>query len=341
MRRLLVLPLVLLLSTPGFSLSPTLLVGLEGDVTVVRAGQPLAADQVREGLVLESFDTVTTGSGSRAEVRLSGVSGVTGGLKLDPSTSVYLEWGAGRPNATLVRGRLVVVLTGQTAEPWEIRTDRGRVTGLVPGFRVTSLDEGDVLVTTASAAAQLRTADRAYRADTGNAVELAPDGTVHNLPVNADTLGAFEASWKQQKQQAFRDQPAESFRNVAGRYQRLGGTFGRAWDRYQREAKDDPRAQRSAAAQLRRAALPLERLLPALGLLRSLFQDGTLSATLELSRGYPAKDFFSQVDSDEARWWPRLVSARGLYRAVAAANSGAFPEAADGSAITRDSPYFQ
>jgi len=328
------------------SAAPAQLTGLEGEVSVVRSGVLIPSEKVGEGLVLEPFDRVVTGATGRAEIRLSADLGLAGAVRLERLTTVTLDFAADGSRAVvdlaLVTGRLAVALNAQSRAVVQIRTENLLVTGAVPGFRVLSTDEGDLLVTSSAAPVQCRVSDRVLRADGTAAVELlARDGGLHSLPVTADTLGAFEAAWAAQRRQVFRDQPAESFRIFAARYQRLLGAFGRAWDRYQRESRDEPRGQLASAAQLRRTALPLDRVLAPVRELRRLAAEGLIPASLELSRGYPAREFFRQADVDEAQLWPRLAAAGGLYRAAAVANGGRFPEAADGSAVTVNSPYFQ
>lgn len=322
---------------------PVSLTSLVGEVTVVRSGVLIPSERVTEGFALEPFDTVSTGPTGKADVRLA--AGVVGSLRLDPATSLYLEFVPLLPQQTfgvwLITGGLSLNLTSALGtSAVEVYTDTATFSSGVPGFRLVSLPEGDVLVTARSHPVTCRIGSRVLYADSSMAVEvLARDQGAGSLPANSATLGAFEASWVQQRQQSFRDQLAQVFRTTASGYQRQLGYFQRAWDRYQREASE-PRVPMAATAQLRRAAFPLERTLATLGVLRKALDEGQLSPTLELSRGYPAQDFFRQAARDEVPWWCRLAEARNFYRTVAEKNGGAFPRAGDGSAITWDSSFF-
>lgn len=343
MGRLALVGLWMGLTALAWAAPPVSLASLVGEVTVVRAGVLIPSEQVAEGFALEPFDTVTTGPTGRADVRLA--AGVVGSLRLDGSTSLYLEFVPLLPQQTfgvsLITGGLSVNLTSLLgSSSVEVVTEAASFSSGVPGFRLVSLPEGDVLVTSRSHAVACRVGSRVLYADSSMAVEvLARDQGTGSLPVNAATLPAFETSWTQQREQAFRDQLAQGFRTTASVYQRQMGYFQRAWDRYQREA-GEPRVPMAATAQLRRAAFALERTLATLGLFRKALDEGVLSPTLELSRGYPAQDFFRQAARDEVPWWGRLAEARSFYRTVAEKNGGLFPRAADGSGITWDSPYF-
>lgn len=332
------------LVSAALSAAPASLSSLSGEVTVARSGALIASEKIAEGFGLEPFDTVSTGATGTADLRLA--AGVTGTLRLEPNTSVYVEFLPLAPEqvvgVTLVSGSLTVSVTSATGESQlEVWTEAGTVQAAVSGFRLVGTPEGDLLVSGRSGVVVCRFGSRVWYVDPTSALEvLARDQGFSTLPVTPATLGSFETSWVKQRQQAFRDQLARVFRTTAAAYQRQLGYFQRAWDRYQRES-DDPRGLLAAAAQLRRAALPLERNLATVVLLRRGFQEGILSPTLEVSRGYPAREFFRQSALDEVPWWARLVEVRGIYRTAAERNGGTFPRVTDGSGITWDSPYFQ
>lgn len=333
----------MMMAAGAWAAPPVSLASLVGEVTVVRSGVLIPSERVTEGFALEPFDTVTTGPTGTADIRLT--SGAMGSLRLDPKTSLYLEFVPLLPQQTfgvsLITGGVSVNLTSLLgSSSVEVFTDGATFSSGVPGFRLISIPEGDVLVTSRSNPVICRIGTRVLYADSSMAVEvLARDQGTGSLPANSATLAAFETSWVLQRQQAFRDQLAQGFRTTASGYQRQLGYFQRAWDRYQREA-GDPRVPMAATAQLRRAAFPLERTLATLGVFRKALDEGQLSPTLELSRGYPAQEFFRQAAQDEVPWWGRLAEARLFYRNVAEKNGGAFPRATDGSAITWDSPFF-
>jgi len=314
---------------------------LEGEVSILRAGKTIASERIAEGFPLEPFDTVVTGTSGRAEVRWAPSLGLMGTVRLDPSSGVYLEFSPLRTDQTVgvifLTGSLSVVLGSPGTSRLEVRTDTAVFVGAKPGFRVLSSDQGDVLVTSRGPAVQCLVGQRTWSADGTSAVEVPLDGPVRVLASNPSTTASLEATWRADRRQAFRDQIGPLFRAVAARYQRQLGQFERAWDRYQRESADRGGA---AAARLRLSAGPLERTLPTLKALRQAFDDGLLPASLDVVRGYPARDFFRQAAADEAPWYQRLAESRGFYRAAADRNAGVFPAAQEGAVITPDSDYF-
>jgi hypothetical protein len=323
--------------------APVTLNALQGEIAVYRTGVLIPSEKILEGFGLEPFDTVVTGPSGKADVRLGAGIGLGTTVKLDPGTSAYFEFSPLRDSQTVgvtfLAGSLSVVTTTNGASTLEVRTDRAVFSGSKPGFRVVGVGEGDVLVTSRGGPVACRVGTRTVSADADSAVEVSAAGLVRTLPSNAATLGTLEVSWTVQKHQAFVDQLASAFHQVGSDYQRQLGQFQRAWDRYQRDSQDGSGVL-AATANLRRAAVPLERAVVTLKVLRRLMDDGVLSPTLELNRGYPAKEFFRQADLDETPWFSRLVEARGFYQAAADRNGGAFPQARDGSSITWDSDYF-
>lgn len=314
---------------------------LEGDVSVLRAGKTIASERIAEGFALEPFDTVLTGTAGRAEVRWAPSLGLTGSVRLDPASSVYLEFSPLRSDQTVgvifLSGSLSVVLGSPGASRLEVRTGSAVFVGAKPGFRVLSSDQGDVLVTSRGPAVQGSVGDRTWSADGASALEVSADGPVRALASNPSTTASLESGWLADRRQAFRDQVGPLFRKVAVRYQRQLGQFERAWERYQREASDRGGV---AVARLRLSAGPLERTLPTLRALRQALDDGLLAPSLEVVRGYSARDFFRQAAADEAPWYQRLAEAREAYRTAADKNAGVFPVAREGAVITVESDYF-
>lgn len=345
MVRLLGFLMILIVLAPSLFASVATLASLEGEVTVLRSGVLIPSEKVTEGFLLEAFDTVTTGATGRAEIRLA-ASGVVGALRLDAGTSLYLDMTSQKKEQTigveLLTGSLSVRVSAATgASVIEVRTDAGSFYGAGPSFRVVGTSAGDVLVTSAAGRVVCRVGPRTVFIEPGSVLQaLTLEQTVQTIPMNVSTLEAFEGTWVRQRQQNFRDQAAVYFRALAGRYQLQVGLFQRAWDRVQREGSETDKALRAATANLRRAAFPLERSLPRIKALRSLLEEGGLSPSVELSRGYAAREFFRQTGRDEALWTARLGEARGLYRSLADKSGGVFPKASDSEVITWDSDYF-
>jgi len=334
------------LSAAALSAAPIAsLASLEGDVSVARAGLLIPSEKVGEGFALEAFDTVSTGTTGRTDVRLPGAVGLPGTLRLDPDTSLYLDLTSLKKDQTvgveLLTGAVTVsISTPSGASDLEVRTEVGTFRAGTAGFRVLLGPAGDALVLVTSGKVGCRVGERTVFAEPGAVVEVpALEGGPVTTAVNPSTQGAFERTWLLQRRQVFRDQAAVAFRTLGSRYQRQAGQVQRAWARVQRELQEAPPAA-AAVASLRQSARLLERSFFRVEALRRLFNDGVLAPSLELNRGYPARDFFRQAAQDSAVWVPRLVEARALYKAVAASLGGEFPQAADGSAVTYGSDYF-
>lgn len=321
------------------------LASLEGEVSVLRSGVLIPSEKISEGFLLEAFDTVSTGTTGRADIRPA-ATGITGSFRLDAATSLYLDWTSLKKEQPvgielLTGGLSVRVSAAAGASVVEVRTAAGTFYGPGPAFRVVGTSGGDFLVTSSAGKVVCQVPERTVFIEPGSVVQtLFLDQTVQTIPMNVSTLEAFEAAWLAQRRQVFKDQAAVYFRTAASRYQLQGAQFQRAWDRYQRELKDDERGLRAATANLRRAATPLERTLFQIRALKALLDAGGLSPSLELGRGYAAKDFFRQAALEDTLWSARLGESRGFYRIWADRSGGEFPVVSDGDPITWDTDYF-
>jgi len=341
-------PLVLfalLLAPWAVAASPVAtLVLLEGDVTVVRNGQVFASEKVVEGFPIEGFDTVSTGATGKAEVRFVSATGLTGTLRLDPATSLYLDLSSLKDQQTagveLLAGSVTVRLTALAGGSGaEVRTELGTFGGAARVFRVVVAPAGDVLVSAAAGKVACRVEGRTVFIEPGSVAEaLALDRSVRTFRVNASTVASAEASWSAQRRQEFRDRAAVYFKALAGRYQLEASRFQRAWERTQRETNEA--GAPGAVANLRRAAFPLERSLFRVAALKQLLDEGVLDPAVELNRGYTARDFFRQAGQDQASWSGRLAQARALYRQQADQHGGEFPKASEGLDISYGSAFF-
>jgi hypothetical protein len=347
MPRLWIFLACLVVSPTLFAVPVANLQSLEGEVSVLRAGVLIPSEKIAEGFALEPFDTLSTGATGKADVRFVAATGLSGRIHIDADASFYLDASAlaiqPLVGVELLKGAVSIRLTPTEASPSvEIRTELGSFASPGPGFRVLSSSSGDVLVTVESGKVSCRVGDRTVFLEPGAVGEAQTlDGLFVTPAVNVSTLASYEATWAKTRAQVFRDQAAAEFRVLASRYQLQAGHVQRAWDRVQGQQNEDLQGSEAAIANLRRAAGPFERSIYRVKALRGLYESGLLSPSLELSRGYPAKDFFRQAVQDEALWLPRLGQARGLYRTVADRHGGSFPQASEGWAITYDSPFFQ
>jgi len=340
------LSLVFFLVAWGLSASPVAaLVSLEGEVTVLRDGRLIPSEKVGEGFLVEGFDTVTTGATGRTEIRLSSSTGLSGVVKLDPDTSLYLELSSfkkeQKAGVELLTGAVTVKLSGVAgASLVEVRTEVGTFGGTGPAFRVVLGPAGDALVVTSGGRVQCFVENRTTFLEPGTVAEALALGSIRTHPVNVSTVESYEASWVRQRRQVFNDQSEVFFRTLAPRYQLQSGLFQRAWDRIQRESKDDPQGASVAVANLRRAAFPLERSVFRIQALAQLLEEGILNPSLELSRGYLAKDFLHQASQEKDPLNRRLAEARSLYRHQSDLHEGDFPKASDGAMVTYESAFF-
>lgn len=326
-------------AAPAASLS-----SLEGEVRLVRAGTLIPSEKLTEGFVVEPFDTVITGVTGRTDIRFAPATGLSGTLRLDPETTLYLEFSPRLEDQTVgvevLAGAVstrIAATTGSSA--LEIRTDRGTFSGGGPGFRVCTTSLGDTLVTVTSGKVQCRVSNRTVFIEPGTAVESGNgDLGLRTLSASGSTLDSFEQAWVLQRDRVIRDQTAVLFRETSRRYQLQVAALQRAWDRRQRESQDS--SADTATSHLRSAAGLVERTLFQVRTFRKFIDDGVLSSALELSRGYSARDFLRQVAQDETVWVPRLQVARGWYRDLADRNGGVFPRSSAGADVRFDSPFF-
>ena len=316
---------------------------LEGEVSVVRAGVVISSENLTDGFPLEAFDTVSTGNSGKADLRFSPSTGLDGVVRLDSETSLYLDITPGKREQTagieLLTGAVSIRLSTVTGSWVEVRSEVGSFSGQGPRFRVVGTPGGDVLVLAEAGKVTCRVTDRIVSADSGSMVEAF--SLYHSLrtqPLNVSTLESTEAAWVAQRRQAFRAQSDQYFRVLGARYQIQGGLFQRAWDRVQRQSKDGS-VSPSATANLRRAAFGLERSLFRIKALAGLVDEGVLSGSIELNRGYTAHEFFLQAARDFPDFSAKVAQARSIYRVLTEA-SGEFPRASEGLAITWDSDYF-
>jgi hypothetical protein len=335
---LLVVPLV-----SGTCASVAVLASLEGDVSVIRGGTLIPSENVAEGFALEDFDTVTTGRTGRADIRFAASTGIGGTVRLDADTALYVDATPLKKEQTvgielLVGGVTVQVASALGTSTVEVRTDSGTFSQTGPGFRALMAESGETLVWTRAGQVVCRVGNRVVSTEPGIAVEASSG--VRTIPVNVSTLDAFEAGWLAAKKQTVRDQASAMFREVASRYLLEVGRFQRAWDRGQREAVGPAKANEAATADLRRSAAPLERSIPRLKVLRRLFDEGLIPPTLELSRGYAAKEFFKAWDQEAGDWAGRLAQARGRYKTVVESSGGEFPRTKDLPEVTFGSDFF-
>ncbi len=200
---------------------------------------------------------------------------------------------------------------------------------------------GDVLVVSEAGQVVCRVRDRILSADPGSMVEISTlDHGVSTHPLNLSTVDSAVSTWVAARRAVFRDQAEAYFQTLGTRFLWQGGLFQRAWERVAADSKDDSKSTQAATANLRRAAFPLERSVFRIAALRGLLDEGILSPSVELTRGYTAKDFFAQADTDSGALSTRLVQARSLYRVLADRNGGDFPRTVEGSAVSWDSDFF-
>jgi len=277
-------------------------------------------------------------------VRFSPATGLTGSLRLDPSTSLYLDLSSLRAEQVagveLLTGSISVRLAALAGTSGlEVRTEWGTFGGAGREFRVVLAPAGDVLVLAAAGKVQCWVESRVLFIEPGSVAEvLAVERSVRTFRVNTSTLGSTEVSWTFQRRQGFRDRAVAYFRFLGSRYQLQASQFQRAWERTQREAGDG--SAPGATANLRRSAFPLERSLFRIVALKQLFDDGVLDPGVELNRGYTAQDFFRQFTQERDTSTARLAQARALYRQQADQRGGGFPKASEGLDITSGSAYF-
>ncbi|NNM66483.1 MAG: FecR domain-containing protein [Spirochaetales bacterium] len=342
---------------------------LDGDVSLIRDGQTIPSYAIQEGFGIEDYDTITTGDQSHVEISFNPATGIAGTLKMGSGSTIWIELSALLQQQTaginLLVGSLQVKVDKMFGKAgFQVRTDAAVMGVRGTQFHVDSSPQGDFLVATLEGRVECSSNGRTLFAVPGSVVEVLPEEQLfHSVPVDVATVDSFEKSWYKQRVAALKANAPQAFVEFARRYQQEMSQLSRAEERIKNDAgsvlslwkKQDATGNLSAGPDLLiekntvigpllQAKTPmffLERLNYRLKEMKSYLKEGALSATVELSSGYTAKDFFRQWDQDQASLLAWMSDYRYDMKLFAERNNGSFPtDFTSQPEFTRSSDFF-
>ncbi len=233
-RRILLLPAILIAALAPLAAEPVAkIVYLAGTVGIERDEDTLAAKTVKEGLALENFDQVSTGSDGEVELLVSLPAAPATTIRVGPRTRFSLEIGkVGAKQQTtidLVAGSVALKcakLTG--AQALRVQTESATLGVRGTSFTVTAPATGDLLVTCDEG--EVACTDE--RGDTivaaaGEAVEQRSGQRLARLAVAAAALEQARRAWQDAATAALKRDPLGYVRKIAWIYRMRARQFAR------------------------------------------------------------------------------------------------------------------
>ncbi len=182
------------------------IVSLTGKVSIQRAGG--AIEKADIGSVLRSFDILSTGPKSKAEVDLA--SGVAGGssIKLAENTVFYfdtkiLDTGDRKTALQLLSGSLAIKVDKLLDGSFSVGTDQAvaGVRGTI--FILDTVPDGSLLVTCNDGAVAVSAGGRSVVAKPGVAVEMPEAAAPRTVSVNESALAGYRNGWREEAYKSF------------------------------------------------------------------------------------------------------------------------------------------
>ncbi|HAP43867.1 MAG: hypothetical protein A2087_02215 [Spirochaetes bacterium GWD1_61_31] len=186
------------------------LVFLDGSVAIHRRGQVIANPDI--GDVVEPFDVIVTGAGSRAEIDIG--SGRPGGatIRLAENTAFYYDTRAlsadeRRTVLQLLSGAIAIKVDRLVNGSFSIATDNTVLGVRGTTFIVDTIPDGTALVTCAEGRVQVKgQGGSALLAQPGTVVTATATGTAQARPVDPAGLSGFRTTWRDDAYRAFASQ---------------------------------------------------------------------------------------------------------------------------------------
>ncbi len=325
---------------------------LEGDVSVVRDGAPLAADAVVIGAPVENYDLLKTGDDGSAQVKLTSTRVPASTVTVSPDTQFTFELsvlqGHQRSSINLINGSLGLKVSALGADQdMDVQTESTVLGVRGTEFTISASDAGDVLVTCSTGEVEC-TAENGtqYQAVPGTVVENQAEGPFRSIPVATSDLENFRRTWAEQRRAAVRANALRLIQANAGRYQMLRTAFDRDYAELRRQQSmisrwidEDRRGTMGSGAEvirekravagtilrLRRTQFLLERVYYRLLRLKRVhdegFGRGSISAQLTTDQ------FFDQLQRERGDVEMRMAAVRYVTRLYARRNNGEDPTA--------------
>lgn len=324
---------------------------LAGRVEIVRDGETLAASLVREGLDLENFDLLKTGSDGEVEVRVTSPSAPPTTVRVAPRTQLSLEIGkvGARQQTTLdlVAGSVSVKcakLTG--SQSVKVLTESTALGVRGTGFTVSAPASGDLLVTCDEGEVELTGDDGStLTVAAGEAAERPRGGMLARLALAGRALAQARDAWLQERAAAWQRDPLAFLRWNALLYdaqlRRFNWQFAEVW----RSRKDVFNAWREEdragivgkaiaalrerlqlardVRELRAALFRLERAYVRLLELKEYCEERGISGCIGFLRS--TRTLFARLERERGRIELRRALVRWIARRYALRNDGRVP----------------
>lgn len=341
---------------------------VDGDVKILRHAQAVNPDLIDEGFELENYDTVTTGAKSQLEIKLNPSTGITGTIKLSPSTSFYLELSALKSEQVagveLLAGSLAVKVGKMFGKSGlQVRTESTVMGVRGTQFHVICSPAGDLLVTADEGRVECRNDQSSFFSEPGTVVEFLPtEKQFRSLPVSAPTLNSYENQWKEKRLAALKTNAPRALKFFAARYQQKFSETARSYARLQDEGQKvialwksqdregtvsapekllaEKRTMAGLLIHVRQQIVLLERYYYRVGEIRQYATEGAVPSDSEISRNYTAKDFFRQLEKDEANLQQWMGEYRYLMKLYSDRNEGSVPWSFQDQDFVKESDMF-
>ncbi len=323
---------------------------VEGEVTLVRAGSPLAAGSVEIGTHIENFDSVQTGADGAVDASIGSATSPTASIHVAPGTEFSFEVSklAARhqTSISLVAGSVAVKAAKLVAgQDLKVHTDATVMSVRGTSFVVTVADSGDLLVTCDEGEVTCAAEDGTELwAVPGEAIEARVGERPRALAVAAGDLERFRGQWLEERLASFRAAAlpqaialARSYELLAAQLEADLAVLRRAqrvidkWEAEDRQGRIGGRLEVArekrevigALLRLRRTTFRLERVVARLAALSRLHAAGLLPGAIR--PGLTTAQFFDRLRDQRQDVAGKIAAVRNVARLFAARADGRVP----------------
>jgi len=324
---------------------------LEGNVSLLRNGSTIGADELEGGQEIQNLDVMKTGTDGLAEVNVTPARGPSLNVKVSPKTSFTFEMNKIGDKQTgtvgLISGSVALkVAKLSSSKDVKVRTDSA-----VMGVRGTSFvvstapGSGDLLVT-CDEGEVVCTDEEGRQASVvpGKAAEKRSGEPMRTIPVAVSSLETFRKQWITERSEALQANALQATRNYAARYEKLLAQFRTESDALAAKAsvlskwkQEDRKGQIGGRMEVMREkkeiAGPLFKLRGTLFLFERIYYRLQELADYNaqgwgkglISGGVSSDQFFQKMAKDRKDLEARMAEVRYATRLYADRNDGSFP----------------
>lgn len=314
---------------------------LDGSVTIIRNGKPIASAQVHEGFPIENQDTFKTGTGASVEVELSAETGIAGVFRVAARSTACLVLSDLKSEQVGIIELLAGMITVKVnkilgATGLRVRTEVVQLGVRGTQFRVITNANGDLLVLTSEGRVECSDGSTTLNAVAGTAVEALRDQEVfRQLAVSGD-LDDFQNLWQDQRLEVLKADAYRAFQFYSALYTSRFSQVQHAYQRLESEAgevvslwkaQDQRGAQSDLGAQMREKTLIVGPLFEVRGAFNFLdrFRFNLEGLRPYLSPASSTVAFYQRLDSDRDRLDLWIYQYRYLVKLYTQRNEGEFP----------------